>query len=57
LLRSADRLSERAIFLGLRDRKTFGSRSSALLRLVTLADQRLPFRALFLLRLMSFRKK
>jgi len=41
LLRSAYRCKESAIFLGLRDRNTFGSRSHALLCLVTLADQRL----------------
>jgi len=41
LLCSADRFNERAIFLGLRDRKTFGFKSNALLCLVTRADQRL----------------
>ena len=41
LLLSAERFRESAIFLGLEDLKTLGSRSSALLRRVTLADQRL----------------
>ena len=40
LLCSAERFSESAIFLGFADLKTFGCRSSALLRCVTLADQR-----------------
>jgi hypothetical protein len=40
LLACAERLSESAIFRGSFDRNTFGSRSSALLRCVTRADQR-----------------
>ena len=42
LLVSADRLNETAIFLGFRDLRIFGCRSSASLRSITLADQRLP---------------
>jgi hypothetical protein len=41
LLRSAARFKEQAILRGSRDRKTFGSQSSALLCGVTRADQRL----------------
>ena len=43
LLCSAERLSERAIRRALVDLKTFGWRSSALLRRVTRADQRRAF--------------
>src|SRR5919106_4718465 len=43
LLRSADRFSDRAILCGSLDLKTAFSRSSALLRLFTSADQRRPF--------------
>jgi hypothetical protein len=42
LLRSAERLSEAAIFFGLRCANTLLSRSSASLSLVTRADQRRP---------------
>ncbi len=48
LLLSAERLSETAICRGLRLLKTFDSRSSASLCFVTLADQRLLLRLLFL---------
>jgi hypothetical protein len=47
LLRSAERFSESAILRGLRDVKTFDSRSRALLCFVTFADQRCFFRDLF----------
>jgi hypothetical protein len=47
LLAFAECLSDNAIFLGLVDRKTFGSRSRALLRCVTLADHRRPFKDFF----------
>jgi hypothetical protein len=43
LLRLAERFNESAIFLGLCDLKTFGSKSRALLCFVTRADQRFFF--------------
>src|SRR5207253_12220 len=46
-LLSAERFSDKATWRGLLDRKTFGRRSSALLCLVTRADQRLAFDGLF----------
>jgi hypothetical protein len=46
-----------AIFLGLRDRKTSGSKSRALLCLVTRADHRLFFPELFFPVLMALRNE
>jgi tetratricopeptide (TPR) repeat protein len=54
VLRSADLFKESAIFRGLCDRKTFGSRSSALLSFVTREDQRLFLPARFVFRLTMF---
>jgi hypothetical protein len=47
MLSSAERLSDSAIFLGSSQMKILGSRSSALLRFVTSADQRRGFGVLF----------
>jgi hypothetical protein len=47
MLSSAERLSDSAIFLGSFQVNTPGSRSSALLRFVTSADQRRGFDVLF----------
>src|SRR5438477_392289 len=54
---STVRYVEMAIFLALRDRKTSGSKSRALLCLVTRADHRLFFPELFFLVLMALRNE